>query len=234
MDRNNWKAKKLGVEKPSLPRPSNKPVRYRNKSDSESESAPTTVEEYYEKIYITAFENVSKSLEDRFNQKGLEYYDTLQKLLILAAESSDYDAKLKQILSFYNNERSHDFDEDSLKIQLKIFSANFPKREKIVFDDIIEYFKKMEPSYRGMLSEVIKLFEIVLILPATNATSERSFSKLKLSKTHTRTSMLQERLNHYMVLGIYKKHLDDIDLKKLAKEFVLRNPRRERKHFWNT
>ena len=225
------KAKKLGVEKPSLPRPSNKPVRYRNKSDSESESAPTTVEEYYEKIYITAFENVSKSLEDRFNQKGLEYYDTLQKLLILAAESSDYDAKLKQILSFYNNERSHDFDEDSLKIQLKIFSANFPKREKIVFDDIIEYFKKMEPSYRGMLSEVIKLFEIVLILPATNATSERSFSKLKLIKTHTRTSMLQERLNHYMVLGIYKKHLDDIDLKKLAKEFVLRNPRRERKHF---
>ena len=39
--------------------------------------------------------------------------------------------------------------------------------------------------------------------------------------------MTQERLNHYMILGTYKEQLDNIDLKKLAKEFVLRKPRRE-------
>ena len=85
----------------------------------------------------------------------------------------------------------------------------------------------MDPSCRNMLSEVTKIFELVLVLPATNATSERSFSKLKLIKTYLRSSMTQKRLNHYMVLGIYKEHLDTIDLKELAKEFVLRCPRRE-------
>ena len=99
--------------------------------------------------------------------------------------------------------------------------------EKLVFDDIIEHFKKMEPRCRGLLSEVMKIFELVLVLPATNATSERSFSKLKLIKTTNRASMSQERLNHYMILGTYKEQLDNIDLKKLAKEFVLRKPRRE-------
>ena len=49
------------------------------------------------------------------------------------------------------------------------------------------------------------------------------FQKLKLIKT----TMTQERLNHYMILGTYKEQLDNIDLKKLAKEFVLRKPRRE-------
>ena len=85
----------------------------------------------------------------------------------------------------------------------------------------------MEPRFRGMFSEVMKIFELVLVLPATNATLERSFSKLKLIKTTNCASMSQERLNHYMILGTYKEQLDNIDLKKHAKEFVLRKPRRE-------
>ena len=52
---------------------------------------------------------------------------------------------------------------------------------KLVFDDIIEHFKKMEPRCRGLLSEVMKIFELVLVLPATNATSERSFSKIEVN-----------------------------------------------------
>ena len=39
--------------------------------------------------------------------------------------------------------------------------------------------------------------------------------------------MSQERLNHYMILGTYKEQLDNIDLKKLAKGFVLRKPKHE-------
>ena len=167
---------------------------------------------------MSAFENVTKSLEDRFDQKGLEYYDTLQQLLLLAAGNGDYETKLKQILSFYNNDRSHDFDEDALKTQLKIFSATFPAKEKFVFDDIIEHFKKMEPRCRGLLSEVMKIFELVLVLPATNATSERSFSKLKLIKTTNRASMSQERLNHYMILGTIKNNLITLISKNLPKD----------------
>ena len=52
-----------------------------------------------------------ESLEIRFNQNVLEYYEALQQILILAASKNNYDNELEKILEFYNNERSHDFDE---------------------------------------------------------------------------------------------------------------------------
>ena len=63
----------------------------------------------------------------------------------------------------------------------------------------------MEPRFRGMFSEVMKIFELVLVLPATNATSERSFSKLKLIKTTNRASMSQERLPPASLIAALEK-----------------------------
>ena len=88
--------------------------------------------------------------------------------------------------------------------------------------DIIEYFQDLEPSNKNLLSEFGKIIELILVLPATNATSERSFSKLKLHST-----MSQARLNHYMIFSVYKEHVDTLDLPAPAKEFVLRYPKRE-------
>ena len=39
--------------------------------------------------------------------------------------------------------------------------------------------------------------------------------------------MSQARLNHYMMFSVYKEHVDALDLPALAKEFVLRYPKRE-------
>ena len=61
----------------------------------------------------------------------------------------------------------HDFDEDILKTQLQIFSKNFPLKEQLSIIDIENYFKKMKPSSRKLLSEVGKILELVLVLPAT-------------------------------------------------------------------
>ena len=111
---------------------------------------------------------------------------------------------MKKILEFYNSERSHDFDEVKLRTQLKYFSANFPRKETLILDDIIKYFQDLEPSSKNLLSEFGKIIELILVLPATNATSERSFSKLKLLKTYLRSTMSQARLNHYMMFSVYK------------------------------
>ena len=85
----------------------------------------------------------------------------------------------------------------------------------------------MAPSSRKMISEVSKIFELILVLPATNATSERTFSKLKLLKTYLRATMTQKRLNHLMISSIYPEHLEDLDIEDLSKQFVLRNAKRE-------
>ena len=100
---------------------------------------PSTAKDYYEEIYLDAFENIIQCLEERFDQKGLQMYDNLQQVLILAAKKEDYEEKLKEVLQFYNNEKSHDFNEDNLRTQLKMFSANFPPKDDTNMDDIIEH-----------------------------------------------------------------------------------------------
>ena len=78
------------------------------------------------------------------------------------------------------------------------------------------------------MSEVGKILELVLVLPATNATSERNFSKMSLIKTPIRSTMSHERLNHCMVFSTHKEKVDDLNLTKLATKFVKKHPKRER------
>ena len=130
--------------------------------------------------------------------------------------------KVYQSIQFYNNEKSHDFNEDSLRTQLKMFSANFPQKDDTNMEDIIEHLISMPSSSRKMISEVVKILELILVLPATNATSERTFSKLRLIKTYLRSTMTQGRLNHLMICAIYHEDLDNLDLEEMAFKFVER------------
>ena len=57
-------------------------------------------------------------------------------------------------------------------------------------------------------------------MPASNTTSERSFSALRCIKTYLRSTMGQERLNNLMSLHIHKEITDDLDLKDVATEFI--------------
>jgi hypothetical protein len=63
-------------------------------------------------------------------------------------------------------------------------------------------------------------------VPVTVASTERSFSKLKLLKNYLRSTMTQERLNYLATLCIKKKLLDEIDINSIIDDFVLRNVRR--------
>ena len=65
------------------------------------------------------------------------------------------------------------------------------------------------------MTEVSKLFKLLLVLPATNATSERSFSALP----YLRSTMTQARLNHLMVLHYHQDIADKLDLKIIGNEY---------------
>ena len=54
--------------------------------------------------------------------------------------------------------------------------------------------------------------ELVLVMPATNSTSERCFSKLRLILTNLGTRMSN------------KEEIDSLVIVGIAKDFVLRNP----------
>ncbi len=73
-----------------------------------------------------------------------------------------------------------------------------------------------------LISEVEILVKLVLVMPATNATSERTFSALRRVKTYLRSTMSQKRLNHLMLLHIHKDRTDSLktQLVEVANLFV--------------
>lgn len=64
------------------------------------------------------------------------------------------------------------------------------------------------------------MLQLIFIMPATNATSERSFSALRQVKTYLRNTMSQQRMNNLMLLHVHKDIVDSLDLKCVANDFV--------------
>ena len=63
--------------------------------------------------------------------------------------------------------------------------------------------------------------KLILVMPATNATSERSFSALRRLKTWLRTTTSQARLNWCMLLHVHKERTDSLSLEELVNEFAI-------------
>ena len=88
-----------------------------------------------------------------------------------------------------------------LKAQMKIYKNMFQDEKSKSYGDIIPFFKKLKPQMRNLLSEVCKVLELILVLPASNAALERSFSRMKNIKTRLRSTMTAKRLNHSGILS---------------------------------
>ena len=72
------------------------------------------------------------------------------------------------------------------------------------------------PTERIYYSEVITFLKLILILPATNATSERTFSAMRQVKSYMQSTMTQERLNHLMILHVHRPLTESLDLIEIA------------------
>ncbi len=79
-------------------------------------------------------------------------------------------------------------------------------------------------AQRRFYSEVVVLTTLILVTPATNASSERSFSALRRVKSYLRSTMSQIRLNSLMVLHVHKELTDALNLVDIANEFVSNKP----------
>nr|GEV69515.1 zinc finger MYM-type protein 1-like [Tanacetum cinerariifolium] len=67
---------------------------------------------------------------------------------------------------------------------------------------------------------------VLLTIPVTVASAERSFSKLKLLKSYLRSTMSQERLNGLALIAIENRLLESVDYEDLINNFASKNARR--------
>ena len=211
-------ANKLDVEEPQPPRRRKTPRRF--ETGNAQPEFPSTVEDHYRRIYFEALDLVLQGIKERFDQPGYRIYCKLECLLLKAAQNTNYSDELSFVLEHYSN----DFKSDLLKAHLEIFTSNFATpdddRTTVTLRDVIAYAKTLTEAQKDLMSEVCMLLKLILVMPATNAVSERSFSALRRIKTFLRTTMTQCRLNNLMVLNIHKDHCDILDLVDVSNGFV--------------
>ena len=85
----------------------------------------------------------------------------------------------------------------------------------------------MSHAQRSLLHQVCTVTALILVMPATNAVSERSFSTLRRVKTYLRSTMSQVRLNSIMTLHIHKELTDKLDLLEIGNEFMAASNHRQ-------
>ena len=73
---------------------------------------------------------------------------------------------------------------------------------------------------KTFMLQVIVLAKILLVMPATNAISQRSFSAMKRVRTYLGSTTSDGRLNHLMVLHVYKDRTDSFKMVEVVNAFV--------------
>lgn len=171
--------------------------------------------EYYEEsLYISFLDELIESIEQRFteHQKLLKGFDCLfhnkQKTLNLDQVRglfATYEGELEAI-SF-----------DSFIVELELW------REKTM-DMILTVGEAVDFSERsGAFFNVNKLLKILMVLPITTASAERTFSALRRIKTYLRNTTAEMRLVGLALLNINRDIY--VSSEEVLEEFSLSNRR---------
>lgn len=116
-------------------------------------------------------------------------------------------------------------DFDATRLQLQLHSQHQSGMMKDLLQTplsvvtVAELLKKT-PGAAIFLSEVCKLTKLLLVVPVSAASAERSFSSLRRLETYLRATLGQSRLNHQLLLHCHLERADQINLNSVAQAFV--------------
>lgn len=172
-------------------------------------SLTTRFEQYksYKKIFGFLFTSQALRLLD---DKSLRSSCSCLETALKKDKKSDADG----------NELKSDIDGNELYIELKLLQ-NFIPRETLGPVDILNFLKRMDCFPNATIA-----YRILLTIPVTVASAERSFSKLKLLKSYLRLTMTQERLSGLAMIAIENDILEKVSYEELIEDFISRNGRR--------
>jgi len=163
-------------------------------------------------------------MNTRFEQ--LQQYDTLFRFLynINTMRQLNDDDLLKCCMDLdlaLCSESSRDLDGADLCAELKIFREIVPESVRTAIQ-CLQYLWTIRDSFPNTAIA----YGILLTVPVTVASAERSFSKLKLIKNYLRSTMSQDRFCGLAILSIEKDIASTLDYNDLIHEFSTRKARK--------
>jgi len=158
-------------------------------------------------------DTVTGCIKERFEQESYCIYSKLEQLILKGDQGDESD----ELFDLYHD----DFNRDTLQVQLSTFHANYSIKEETGIHGVLEIVRSMSVAERNLVSELVKVIRTVLVAPATNSISERSFSAMRRVKTYLRSTMKQERLNAVMMMNVHHDLTDTLDLQSITNDFCL-------------
>ena len=114
-------------------------------------------------------------------------------------------------------DKQSDIDANDLFVELK-FLQNLMPKENIGPVEILNFLKRHDCFPNASIA-----YRVLLTIPVTVASAERSFSKLKLLKSYMRTTMTQQRLNDLATIALESEVLEKIDYEDIIEDFISKN-----------
>ncbi|KAL9308268.1 putative HAT dimerization domain, ribonuclease H-like superfamily [Arabidopsis thaliana] len=174
--------------------------------------------------FIQIMDQALYSLETRFEQ--FQRYEQIFGFLFdLKKLQSASDDSLMASCTNLKDALTHGTHSDILAsdlfYELKILREALPKEVRRPIE-VLDFLQKVEGCYPNSWIA----YRVLLTIPVSVASAERSFSKLKLIKSYLRSSMSQERLSDLAILSIERALVREVDFERLANDFVGKKGRR--------
>ena len=175
------------VNEPSLPRKPKPRMTIENYFSTTESDHPETAEDEYRMKYLEAIDLVVSCIKNRFDQDDFEMYVLCGELLVKAANKESITTEFEKI----TNHCPDDSKLNALETQLKrlLFTLPLGSSNAETFKDVLKHVKGLSKGQKLLIGVVFKLFNFVMIMPGTNAVSERWFSAMRRLYTYLRTNM---------------------------------------------
>ena len=165
-------------------------------------------------IHYKFVQKLIEEIERRFCQKTLTNLSILTDILLDPVNNSS-SAEIVEICTKFG------LNNDKIQLEMSLFRQleNIPTE----FLEFVQFFQNLNSDVHKMLPEIKKLIKLLLVVPSSTASAERSFSMLRRLKTYLRSTMTQVRLNSLVIMHSYSDDLASIPVSSILKEFVSRN-----------
>lgn len=187
--------------------------------EAHEESLEDSSQKFKVEFYYSVLDMAIQSVEERFHQ--LHSYKAIFGFLydihgIKNAPTADILHDCQNLEKSLTHNGHHDIDARDLCSELKAVSRRLTKPMLPQAALCFIFEQKLQDS----VPNVVIALRILLTLPVSVASGERSFSKLKLIKTYLRSTMLQQRLVGLATISIENEEASNLDLAKLVEKFA--------------
>jgi hypothetical protein len=189
--------------------------------DDTNVSTQTPEDIFRTTYFIPIVDQAIASLTRRFEQyqKNFGFLFTSDSLQSL--DSNSLKSSCDNLEAVLKRDGKSDVDANELYTELR-FLQDFIPKENMGPLEILKFIKRHDCFPNAAIA-----YRILLTIPVTVASAERSFSKLKLLlKSYLRSTMTQERLNSLATIALESGLLEKINYEHIIEDFISKNTKR--------